>query len=146
SGAEGLARPLREVLTQRLHQGTPIWLAGYVDMPGLTSQLLTLAGPFGKELQPLAKVQAFGVGLRPETDTVTLVGSFECVDPQSAGAGGSSRREREKGFKDLKVAGGRDEPQGQDRWLTVQLRVTAETMRDWLTQAGTALPGMPKRP
>jgi hypothetical protein len=169
SGVAGLSPPLRQVITERLRQGTPLWIAGHLEQPWLLALLLGQAGPLGQDLQSFAKVQTFDVGLRLGHEVITVAGDFSCVDPQAARNLEKYFRKKGESLKDLKVSGPLPfrpdylavlaaptgsmvwtslyltESKVQDSWVSLQIRVPPERIHDWLAQLGTALPGKSKR-
>jgi hypothetical protein len=169
AGIASLSRPLSQIITDRLRQGTPLWIAGHLEQPGLLALALLKAGPLAQELEPLTMVQTWALGLRLGQDQVTLAGDFSCIDPQAARTLERYLREKGASLKDLKLAGPApfrpeylavlaapvgnpawiapylNEIERQDSWVSLQIRVPPETLHDWLAQVGTALPGGAKR-
>jgi hypothetical protein len=86
AGAEGLSKPLREVIGAKLAAGTPLWLAGHETSHRIAASLL----PFPRALTDIGndfkRVRSFALALRIDKNEAAVQGDLRCRDEKSAQA------------------------------------------------------------
>jgi hypothetical protein len=143
AGADGLARPLRSFLRQRLDKNSLVWLVSHLDRPDVLSAWLSLTNLPADAQRIMAQVQTFGVGSRWDKG-VTVSGALQARDEKTV-------REIEELFRQPPLEGlenvkvevappAAELPDAERNWVTFQARSSLEQLPQVLGKVGALWP------